>query len=71
MQIGIGTSPQIPITQTLSTPNIRHGTYLPPEETRVAYCYTPVPRPSRRDNEGMKPLENKVWNIEVLMKHSN
>jgi len=57
----VGTSPiffKIPITQTLST-HIRHGTY-PPEETRVLYCYPPVPRPARRRSEGMKPLDNRV-----------
>ncbi|KAK0468691.1 hypothetical protein IW261DRAFT_1553811 [Armillaria novae-zelandiae] len=54
----VGTSPaffKIPITHTLST-HIRHGTY-PPEETRVIYCYPPVPHPARRRNEGMKPLD--------------
>jgi len=42
-----GTSPtffKIHITLTLST-HIRQGTY-PPEETRVIYCYPPIPRPS-------------------------
>ncbi|KAN0094466.1 hypothetical protein V8E55_002753 [Tylopilus felleus] len=56
----VGTSPaffKIPVTQTLST-HIRYGTY-PPEETRVVYCYPPVPRPARRRSEGMKPLDNR------------
>ena len=56
----VGTSPaffKIPVTQTLST-HIRHGTY-PPEETRVTYCYPPVPRPAHRRAEGMKPLDNR------------
>ncbi|KAK0434423.1 hypothetical protein EV421DRAFT_1909326 [Armillaria borealis] len=56
----VGTSPaffKIPVTRTLST-HIRHGTY-PPEETRVTYCYPPVPRPARRRSEGMKPLDNR------------
>ena len=55
-----GTSPtffKIPVTQTLAT-HIRHGTY-PPEETRVTYCYPPVPRPASRRGEGMKPLDNR------------
>ncbi len=56
----VGTSPaffKIPITQTLSD-HIAHGTY-PPAETRVTYCYPPVPRPARRHSEGMKPLDNR------------
>lgn len=56
----VGTSPaffKIPVTQNLST-HIRHGTY-PEEETHVAYCYPPVPRPTRRHSEGMKPLDNR------------
>jgi len=56
----VGTSPaffKIPVTRTLST-HIRHGTY-PPEETRVTYCYPPIPRPGRRRSEGMKPLDNR------------
>ena len=56
----VGTSPiffKIPITQTLTT-HIGHGTY-PPEETRVTFCYPPVPRPGHRYNEGMKPLDNR------------
>lgn len=55
-----GTSPiflKIPITQELSD-HICEGTY-PPEETRVEFCYPPVPRPPRRRDEGMKPLENR------------
>ncbi len=54
----VHTSPiffKITVTQTLST-HIRHGTY-PPEETRVTYCYPPVPRPTR--SEGMRPLDNR------------
>ena len=56
----VGTSPaffKIPITQNLSD-HIAHGTY-PPAETRVTYCYPPVPRPARRHSEGMKPLDNR------------
>ncbi|KAF8993272.1 hypothetical protein BDQ17DRAFT_1413021 [Cyathus striatus] len=48
---------KIPVTNTLSTHN-RHGTY-PPEETRVNYCYPPVPRPDLLRREGMKPLDNR------------
>jgi hypothetical protein len=58
--IMVGTSPvffKIPVTQTLST-HIHYGTY-PPEETRVTYCYPPVPRPDRLSSEAMKPLDNR------------
>ncbi|KAK0479273.1 hypothetical protein IW261DRAFT_1336874 [Armillaria novae-zelandiae] len=56
----VGTSSaffKIPITQTLST-HICHGTY-PPEETHMIYCYSPVPHPVHRRNEGMKALDNR------------
>ena len=55
-----GTSPiffKIPVTQDLLD-HIYDGTY-PPEETRVEFCYPPVPRFPRRREEGMKPLENR------------
>ncbi|KAF9793419.1 hypothetical protein BJ322DRAFT_1034560 [Thelephora terrestris] len=56
----VGTSPvffKIPVTETLWT-HIRHGSY-PPEETRVIYCYPPVPHPPCSWSEGMMPLENR------------
>ncbi|KAF9487956.1 hypothetical protein BDN71DRAFT_1403984 [Pleurotus eryngii] len=56
----VGTSPtffKIPVTETLST-HIRYGTY-PSEETHVTFCYPPIPRPSHRRSEGMKPLDNR------------
>ncbi len=55
-----GTCPvffKIPVSSDL-VQHIRDGTY-PPEETRVTYCYPPLPRPDLRRSEGMKPLDNR------------
>ena len=45
---------KIPVTETLLC-HICEGAY-PPEETRVTYCYPPIPYSTEIENKGMNPL---------------
>lgn len=49
----VGTTPtfyKIPVTTVL----------LQRSPIRVTFCHPPVPRPARRESEGMKPLDNRL-----------
>jgi hypothetical protein len=55
-----GTTPtfyKIPITTDL-VQHVAGGTY-PPDPIHVTFCLPPVPRPARRDSEGVIPLDNR------------